>query len=83
MVSAAMSASRFPFRTANDAHGVAHERLAFAVRQLVGARARIFAAMTVPGVVASSEGFAFFGLLTLRKCIRGVRASTPTTPKLS
>ena len=40
------------------------------------ARARIFAAMTVPGVVASSEGFAFFGLLTPRKSIRDVREST-------
>ena len=47
------------------------------------ARARVFAAMIVPGVVASSEGFAFFDLLTPRKCIRHVRASTATTRKAS
>ena len=47
------------------------------------ARARIFAAITVPGVVASSEGFAFFGLLhaakahLARACVNGDKSKNP------
>ena len=37
------------------------------IQRLETPRAGIFAAMTAPGVAASSEGFAFFGLLTPRK----------------
>ena len=47
------------------------------------ARARIFAAMTVPGVVATCEDFAFFGLLRSRECIRRVGASTVGRRKMT
>ena len=43
------------------------------------ARARIFAPMTVPGVVAASEGLAFFGLLTRARCIPGARVNDDKT----